>query len=247
MSTKKNPHRATARASDNLVSPKHTPQTRQRQGLSAPAGRAKPERAPFPKPTELRRAALDYADHGWPVLPMFGLDVSGKCLCWDRGKCKHPGKHPRTRGKRVIPATVEPGKLSKAFDGSLCSNIGISCGGAGVVVLDIDPRNGGADSLARLIHEHSELPATPEVSTGGDGRHFYFKAPAEAIRKGELAHYPSSTCFPLLVSASAQRRHHVLGKQFELGHIITLNDDVTDAGLLATLLEPAGDFIRGTH
>jgi hypothetical protein len=41
-------------------------------------------------------------------------------------------------------------------------------------VLDVDPRNGGDDSLAQLERELGPLPATMSVKTGGGGRHFYF-------------------------------------------------------------------------
>ncbi len=39
-------------------------------------------------------------------------------------------------------------------------------------VLDEDPRNGGDETLARLIVEHGPLPETVTARTGGGGRHF---------------------------------------------------------------------------
>ena len=52
---------------------------------------------------------------------------------------------------------------------------------AGVVVLDVDPRNGGDESLATLIAEHGPLPDTVEALTGGGGRHIYFAYPAGEV------------------------------------------------------------------
>jgi hypothetical protein len=41
------------------------------------------------------------------------------------------------------------------------------------VVLDIDPRHGGEESLAQLVSDVGErLPNTLEAITGGGGRHF---------------------------------------------------------------------------
>jgi hypothetical protein len=44
--------------------------------------------------------------------------------------------------------------------------------GAGLLVLDVDPRHGGDDSVADL----PPLPPTREAATGGGGRHLYYRA-----------------------------------------------------------------------
>ena len=41
--------------------------------------------------------------------------------------------------------------------------------------MDIDPRNGGNESLAKLIAEHGALPTTPKVVTGGGGFHYWLR------------------------------------------------------------------------
>jgi hypothetical protein len=55
-------------------------------------------------------------------------------------------------------------------------NIGVICG-TDVVVLDIDPRHGGNETLAALIAENEPLPRTWLVATGGGGHHYYFAPP----------------------------------------------------------------------
>lgn len=52
------------------------------------------------------------------------------------------------------------------------ANIGIVTGGS-LVVLDMDPRNGGEKSLEKLEARIGPLPA-PTVLTGGGGKHWYF-------------------------------------------------------------------------
>ncbi|HEX8011078.1 MAG TPA: bifunctional DNA primase/polymerase [Casimicrobiaceae bacterium] len=47
-----------------------------------------------------------------------------------------------------------------------------------LVVLDIDPGHGGAESPAELEELHGPLPRTIEASTGSGGRHVYFRHPA---------------------------------------------------------------------
>ena len=64
-------------------------------------------------------------------------------------------------------------------------NVGIRTGNR-LAVIDVDPREGGDLELARLQRQHNPLPSTPEVATGGNGRHLYFRAPA-ALRSTRLA------------------------------------------------------------
>lgn len=44
-----------------------------------------------------------------------------------------------------------------------------------IIVLDVDPRNGGDVSLSRLVDKHGGLPHTVECLTAGGGNHYYFK------------------------------------------------------------------------
>ena len=67
------------------------------------------------------------------------------------------------------------------------ANIGIATGGeSGLLVLDIDPRNGGDQSLEKL----PELPDTPAVRTGGGGAQFYFKLSPGTKMKSRSALLP---------------------------------------------------------
>ncbi len=56
------------------------------------------------------------------------------------------------------------------------ANIGLPVGEeSGLCVLDVDPRNKGFESLARLQEKYGPLPRTVKVLTGGGGYHYYFK------------------------------------------------------------------------
>jgi bifunctional DNA primase/polymerase-like protein len=58
------------------------------------------------------------------------------------------------------------------------SNIGIRTGQeSGLVVLDIDPRHGGDETVRQLEAQHEPLPQTATVLSGGGGRHLYFQHP----------------------------------------------------------------------
>ncbi len=115
-------------------------------------------------------AALGYAKRGWVVLP-----------------CRPRDKRPATK-HGFKDGTTEKGVLVQAWVSNPEANIGIATGRvSGIVVLDVDPRNGGDESLAELERVHGSLPETATVATGGGGRHFYFMAPEGAVPSGDLA------------------------------------------------------------
>lgn len=57
-----------------------------------------------------------------------------------------------------------------------------------IVVLDVDPRNGGKDSWISLYHEY-KLSDTYTVNTGGGGQHHYYVLPQVGLRGQKLKAY----------------------------------------------------------
>ncbi|MFJ8081995.1 bifunctional DNA primase/polymerase [Streptomyces sp. NPDC096205] len=57
------------------------------------------------------------------------------------------------------------------------ANIGAPCKLNGWAVIDIDPRNGGRESLQRLEKRVGVLPGTTTQLTGGDGLHILYRSP----------------------------------------------------------------------
>lgn len=118
-------------------------------------------------------AAISYAARGWFVLPLYGIR-DGLCTCGNAECNGFAGKHPRLR-EWTERATTDPDVLRGWWTKWPESNVGILTGfRSGLVVLDVDPRNGGDDSLERLIRDHGPLPETVESLTGGGGRHILF-------------------------------------------------------------------------
>lgn len=126
------------------------------------------------------KAAMAYAKMGWRVFPIFEIGADKKCSC-RRSDCKSPGKHPRTRDGH-LSATTDEAKIRQWWQRNPFSNIGLATGGAsGLVALDIDPRNGGDNSLKELEGEFGRLPHTVTSITGSIGHHFLFKQPRASI------------------------------------------------------------------
>ena len=125
-------------------------------------------------------AAEKYAGLGWFVLPVHGI-VNNQCTCGKGGSCPHPGKHPRI-SRWQNEATTDVAILRRWWRTWPNANVGVVAGRSELVVIDVDPKHGGEDSLAELIAEHGALPNTREQTTGGGGRHILFKHPGGHIQ-----------------------------------------------------------------
>lgn len=128
----------------------------------------------------LAQAASYYAKHyAWHVIPLHGI-VDGRCTC--NVACPSPGKHPI--GK-LVPhgekdASVDPTVIGLWWKKYPSANIGIALLPSKLIVIDIDERNGGYDSLRDLERNHGPLPRTLSAKTG-NGEHFYFQSEPDLI------------------------------------------------------------------
>jgi putative DNA primase/helicase len=119
--------------------------------------------------SQLGRAALCYARLGWPVLPL-----------------RPRSKVPLTR-HGYKDATTDERTILSWWTRWPNANVGVATGAAsGVVVLDVDPRHGGLESLQELLDRHGPMPQTPIAETGGGGLHYYFAARG-GVRSRQLA------------------------------------------------------------
>jgi hypothetical protein len=67
------------------------------------------------------------------------------------------------------------------------ANVGVATGRvSGLAVVDIDPRNGGDESLRAMESRWGLLPVTPETRTGGGGRHLWYRCET-TLPSGRLA------------------------------------------------------------
>lgn len=113
---------------------------------------------------------------------MFPLHTirAGRCSCRHED-CSHPAKHPLT-GHGLRDATTSREQIGSWWGRWPWANVGIATGAdSGLIVIDVDPRSGGDDSLARLQSLMGSLPATLTVATGGGGRHLFYAHPGVEV------------------------------------------------------------------
>jgi hypothetical protein len=122
-----------------------------------------------------------YTAAGIAVMPLHGVR-NGACTCKAGASCERsPAKHPRTPNGKD-DATTDLGII-----GSWITRYpGCNWGGrppVGQFVLDVDPRNGGLDTLAALELEHGPLPRTRTQRTGSGGLHFWWSYDGPVLGK----------------------------------------------------------------
>ncbi len=126
-------------------------------------------------------AALDYAARGWPVFPVWGAREDGGCYCPEGLDCPDAAKHPIYSGG-FERATTDAEVLAAYWTRYPKANIGMPTGRrSGVLVVDVDMKHGGFETLAALIHKYGEWPRTTAVRTGGGGMHFFFEYPQGGV------------------------------------------------------------------
>jgi len=112
-------------------------------------------------------AALEYAEHGWRVLPVRG---------------KQPLLPGWSRPDGSGAASTDPDQIRAWWTRWPTANVGIATGPASdLAVLDIDPRSGGNESFAALEERVGVLPGTVTSLTGGGGIHLLFAHPGRRV------------------------------------------------------------------
>lgn len=184
-------------------------------------------------------AAIDYTDEldaGWVIFPLYPIMRTAegvRCGCLNPA-CEAIGKHPRASNWQHTQLYDEEQLAyledfeGEYFGNQLIDSHGVVVASSGLLVVDVDGRNGGFASAEKLKRIREQ--ARYIVRTGsGNGEHWYFTIPAEWVGKslsGTLRDYPGidfkSTGF--VVGAGCE---HVSGQRYEA--IIGCPADVSEA------------------
>ena len=106
------------------------------------------------------KAALWYASQGWRVFPTS-----------PRSKVPRPG----SRG--LLDATTDVETIRRWWTEAPDANVAINAGQSGLVVIDIDPKNGGDETWHDLRKQHGDVQ-TLTAHTPSGGMHLFFQAPS---------------------------------------------------------------------
>lgn len=120
---------------------------------------------------------MDFADAGYHILLLRGVDDEGKCKCGNPD-CKNQYKHPRIGSWSSAPKPT-PDEVQNLIDNHVFEqSYGIVLKEDDLVV-DFDPRNNESalTELNSALGIDVESESTLVIRTGSGGKHFFFKKP----------------------------------------------------------------------
>ncbi|MGN8225531.1 phage/plasmid primase, P4 family [Gracilimonas sp. BCB1] len=121
--------------------------------------------------------ALDLIEKNFKLIPLHTPTQKGQCSCGNQ--CESQGKHPRIRNW-TEKASNDPSQIREWWQKWPEANIGIVCGLlSNIIVLDMDPRHNGEESLEALEEKLGVFTQTTTIMTGGGGKHFYYLYPGK--------------------------------------------------------------------
>jgi hypothetical protein len=129
----------------------------------------------------VQETAVAYGKFGFKVFPLHWMMPDGRCSCRNP-ECdgNSRAKHPLHLGWKE-EATTDEATIRRLWTKTPLANVGIKTG-SGLVVVDVDPREDGDDTLADLEAQYGKLPDTALVLTGGGGTHRYFLGDCPSYR-----------------------------------------------------------------
>jgi len=122
--------------------------------------------------------ALRYAALGWHIFPVWGAQ-NGKCKC--RRLCNSPAKHPVSH---IVPrgqddATTDEATIRRWYAQMPDAGVAVFLKPSGMVAIDIDPRNGGFETMDDIEARNGPLSSDVLQYTQAGGEHRLFKLAAD--------------------------------------------------------------------
>jgi len=132
----------------------------------------------------------DYQEAGFRFFGLYGSDSSGLCECGNHD-CAALYKHPRVARWQSVPDWSDEQVETWEEMGWFRTGFGVLC--TGWLVIDVDARNGGVESFAKLceaIPEACQAAFVVATGSGGGSAHHYFRLSEPVAMMQHLDAYP---------------------------------------------------------
>jgi len=132
---------------------------------------------------------LEFVEAGYKVFGLHGA-IDGKCACGNP-RCEALYKHPVAANWQHTPHWSEEQLDTLTELGHFSTGYGVLVDG--LLVVDVDARNGGVDSWARLVEDVPEIAGAGLIvatGSGGGSKHLYFSLPEPVPLVQTLKKYP---------------------------------------------------------
>lgn len=165
----------------------------------------------------------EFHEAGFKIFGLQPILPGGKCGCGFDG-CKAIGKHPIASNWQHTPHWSDEQYETLSMMGSFDSGYGVLVDG--LLVIDVDARNGGVASYAKLIERIPEIAGAGlivETGSGGGSQHLYFSLSEPRPLQQNLAEFPGidfkSSGYvvgPGSIHASGRHYNAVVGSPYDI-------------------------------
>lgn len=165
----------------------------------------------------------DFIEAGYRIFGLYGADTEGNCECGNP-ECKAVFKHPRFSNWQHTPEWSDEQLEVMELSGQLDTGYGVLV--RGLLVVDVDARNGGVASFKKLSKDVPEIAACNFIVATGSGngsKHLYFLVDPSVPLVQHLDDYPGidfkSSGFvvgPGSQHASGSRYEAVVGSPYDI-------------------------------
>jgi hypothetical protein len=180
----------------------------------------------------------EFMEAGYRIFGLYGTDKAGRCMCGNP-ECNAVLKHPVASNWQHTPQWSDEQIEVMEITGQLATGYGVLVAD-GLLVVDVDARNGGVQSYAKLLELVPEVAGAGLVvntGSGGGSQHLYFRIPANMALVQHHDDYKGidfkSSGFvvgPGSLHASGRRYDAVVGSPYDI--------DLAPAKLIALLQKP---------
>jgi len=179
----------------------------------------------------------DFMAEGYKIFGLHGVDQAGHCAC-AHAACEAHYKHPVASNWQHSPDWSDEQIEVMQLTGQLSTGYGVLV--EGLLVVDVDARNGGVASYEKLLEAVPEIAGAGLIVKTGSGNgsmHLYFKVPSGLALMQHLPAYKGID-FKSSGFVVGPGSLHKSGNKYvvALGSVADI-DDVPD-GLLALLNRP---------
>lgn len=179
----------------------------------------------------------DYLEAGFRVFGIHGIDKRGGCECGNP-ECQALFKHPRISNWQSVPQWSDEQMETFEAMGHFRTGFGVLC--SGWLVVDVDARNGGVSSFAKLC---ADIPGAcgsayvVDTGSGGGSQHHYFRLAAPVAMVQHHDKYPGIDfkTSGFVIGAGSM---HASGAQYETGKGFPQDITEAPAGLVDLLRKP---------
>lgn len=180
----------------------------------------------------------DFNALGFRVFGLHQIVGGNKCACGNED-CKAAGKHPVTSGWLHTPIWDDEQLDTMELSEQVETGYGVLC--KGLLVIDVDARNGGVSSFERLRYDFPEVEKAGLIvntGSGGGSKHLYFTIQTDIALVPHHNDYPGIDFRSGPAFVVGPGSLHASGARYEVAYGSPDDIDAAPSELVALLTKP---------